>query len=270
MADAENDAEALDLVILERTHDPMRAEMVREHLTRNGIVVATPGLRHRAMLPGVPAIEIVIRVPQRDLEEAQRLLPAVGPRVVTYPIRRRWWVAALTAVAFPIGGGHLYARAYASAAVLFTVQLVAVWAVVTDRVLVPWLVCVAVVVCDAVGARVACARANVGEPSNGWVSRGALASVLVVPLGLAALHFVAPPILAGRDGRALCAFGVRCGGAGPDAHDACLESAASVHLDGARVLPSSECIDCFASDALSCDEIAFECGDACAPGYYPD
>src|SRR5687767_1073373 len=63
-----------DLEILMRVSDPLRAQMIKDVLEQDGIVVATPGLQHQALLGGV--IDIVIRVPRSELRRAQQLVAA--------------------------------------------------------------------------------------------------------------------------------------------------------------------------------------------------
>jgi hypothetical protein len=64
-----------DLVVLKVLHDPLQAELLREALVREGIVVACPGLQHRSLLGMVGSfIEIVLRVPATDLERAHQIV----------------------------------------------------------------------------------------------------------------------------------------------------------------------------------------------------
>ena len=64
-----------DLEILMRLSDPLRAQMIKDVLEQDGIVVATPGLQHQALL-GRGVIDIVLRVPRSDLRRAQELVAA--------------------------------------------------------------------------------------------------------------------------------------------------------------------------------------------------
>lgn len=251
----------LDLVVLEVTHDPMRAENVRSLLESEGIVVATPGLEHRVVLgPLAGHVEIAIRVPRLRLRKAKRILAAYKAEAPVYDHKRRWRIAGFAAIAVPLGGGHLYAGAYASATVFALTQLLVLWASFGGQVLYAPLVAIAVVLLDLFGSREACVRANRALPvRNGWLSRGALIAFVAVPLALVGLHLWGPTFAAGPDGRALCAFTARCAEAD---EDECLREVGVDRLDGFGVADSRACIDCYDRDA-DCDDIVDDCWEIC-------
>ena len=172
----------------------MRADMVKNLLEANGIVVATPGLEHRAMFGPIYGahVDIVIRVPRRRLRTAQRLLSAFDAEKPVFDDTRRWRVAGFAALVFPCGGGHTYAGAYTSAAVIFGSQLLALWGVFGAKMPFASVLCMVVTACDLFGSREACERANAQLPvRSGWLSRGALTAFVIVAVGLGALLFLA-------------------------------------------------------------------------------
>ncbi|UJR83260.1 DUF2007 domain-containing protein [Sandaracinus amylolyticus] len=149
MSDDHGDEERVELL---RTHEPLRAEMIRELLESEGIPVSTPGLEHRAMVGVMGSyVEIVVQVPRRDRERAQALLDALeaapidGPdlrdedepreerAVVSYRdaarapstvAGKRRRVAAFASMVIP-GGGHLYVAQWRSAGIVALVEVLA-------------------------------------------------------------------------------------------------------------------------------------------------
>lgn len=66
-----------ETAILMRLSDPLRAQMIKDLPEHEGIVVATPGLEHRAMFGVIGShIDILIRVPARDVRRARKLIAA--------------------------------------------------------------------------------------------------------------------------------------------------------------------------------------------------
>jgi len=139
------------MVTLETHHDPTVAGLRRAVLEDAGIVVATPGLEHRALLGMVGSyIEIKLQVRRRDLEQARGLLEAlddpdeilepvgdpvppagVGPYrgggggAEGYDDARLKRVSAFCSLVLTLGTGHFYARESNSGWLILLLEVVA-------------------------------------------------------------------------------------------------------------------------------------------------
>ncbi len=128
--------EAEDLVTVVVSHDANEAALLKGLLEDQGIVVATPGLEHRSMLGMAGSfVKIPIKVPRRDLAEAEALLDALNeggdddededelPRQES-PRRRR--IAIFVACVLTFGSGHFYVRQNVAGLVLALIELSAI------------------------------------------------------------------------------------------------------------------------------------------------
>jgi len=277
-----------DTVILMRLSDPLRAEMIRELLEDEGIVVAVPGLEHRAML-GIAGgyVDIVVRVLASDLERARAIVAALDSadivpgdddevpsdgddelarepdrESVTYrestrgtvrdPVtfHRSKRIAAFAGLWLPFGGAHLYARRYASAAILAFLMIVSFFAIGLGV----WLALalpLVIVALDVAGATWHCDRSTTGVAPTGAAWRRFSAEIAigaVIAWWLAAPHAAA--VFAGSNARDLCTALSRCDG---NAYSECVTSLADARLD--RSVVDDLCARCArASD--TCDELA--------------
>ena len=128
--------EAEDLVTVVVSHDANEAALLKGLLEDHGLVVATPGLEHRSMLGMAGSfVKIPIKVPRRDLAEAEALLEALNeggdedededededdiPEEA--PRRRR--IAIFVACVLTFGCGHFYVRQNVAGLVLALIEL---------------------------------------------------------------------------------------------------------------------------------------------------
>lgn len=130
--------EAEDLVTVVVSHDANEAALLKGLLEDQGIVVATPGLEHRGML-GIAGgfVKIPIKVPRRDLAEAEALLDALDEGgdedededhddedealPAESPRRRR--IAIFVACVLTFGAAHFYVRQNTAGLVLAIIEL---------------------------------------------------------------------------------------------------------------------------------------------------
>ena len=266
-------------VELLRTHEPMRAQMIRELLESEGIPTSTPGLEHRAML-GVAGgfVEIVALVPRRVLGRAGELVvsldaaPVVGlevdddPRVehatagyrdparvasTVHGKRRR--IAVVASMILP-GGAHLYVAEWRSAGIIALVELLAL---VSIGMGVPWVGAVLplAVIADAIGGTWHCERLA-GRAGSSW-RRFAPELVALVLVGAGAL--MAGPgaaWAAGTRSTLLCGALVECA-EGWERRE-CLWRAASEGWE-ARLPPSCEaCLERASCPTLGHCDTCFE------------
>ncbi len=132
--------EAEDLVTVVVSHDPNEAALLKGLLEDHGLVVATPGLEHRAMLGMAGSfVKIPIKVPRRDKAEAEALLAALeeesdgdadegtedGSDALPAEAPRQRRVALFVACAMTFGSGHFYVRENAAGLLLLVVEAVA-------------------------------------------------------------------------------------------------------------------------------------------------
>lgn len=130
--------EAEDLVTVVVSHDANEALLLKGLLEDQGIVVATPGLEHRSMLGMAGSfVKIPIKVPRRDVAEAEALLDALNeggddeddeddeePVPEEAPRRRR--IAIFVACVLTFGCGHFYVRQNVAGLVLALIELSAI------------------------------------------------------------------------------------------------------------------------------------------------
>lgn len=126
--------EAEDLVTVVVCHDPNEAALLKGLLEDQGLVVATPGLEHRAMLGMAGSfVKIPIKVPRRDEAEAKALLAALdtedgeadeGDDVLPEEAPRRRRIALFVACAMTFGTGHFYVRENAAGLLLLVLEAV--------------------------------------------------------------------------------------------------------------------------------------------------
>lgn len=271
-----------------RLADPLRAEMIRDLLEDEGIVVALPGLEHRALL-GVAGgyVDIVVRVPASDLERARAIVAALDSAEivrdddddglddedddvereadrdsVTYrestrgavrdPVtfHRSKRIAGFAGFWLPLGGAHLYARQYRSAAMLAALMAVSVAAMITGvwlAILLP----LAIVALDVAGATWHCDRSTTGVAPARAAWRRFAAEIALLVVG--AWWFAAPhaaTAFAGENARELCRALAGCE---TRSYAACTQAHADARLD--RIVVDDACAGC-ARDSRTCDELS--------------
>lgn len=131
--------EAEDLVTVVVSHDANEAALLKGLLEDHGIVVATPGLEHRGMLGMAGSfVKIPIKVPRRDLAEAQALLQALNEGgdddepdedesdAIPEEAPRRRRIAIFVACVLTFGSGHFYVRQNVAGLVLALIELSAI------------------------------------------------------------------------------------------------------------------------------------------------
>lgn len=250
----------LDSVLLETTSSPMRAAMVRNILESEGIPVATPGFHVSAATGLNLTFDIQIRVPRDELAHARDVLLERGAlsSKITVKTPRRWLFAAAVALVPGFGLGHVHAGAYASAAVLFLAEVVAL--TVSDRsgVAFAGLTVLFPIAGDLIGSRAACARANASVPTRTWLSGGAMLGAALVPVYLGVMGMWGGAFFAGPSGRTMCEMFARC--ADRDER-ACLASYAEAEVDG-QSLFSDACVRCVREEHR-CSAVLESCSELC-------
>jgi hypothetical protein len=183
------------LVTIARLHDPVRAEMLRELLSRQGIPAAAPGAFHRGLLGPLGAyIVIPLQVPARHEARARALLadvqaPEKGWEVIDEngrqpagrtlgwepegdaeergPRPRIKRIAAFCAVGMTFGCGHFYARAMVAGGLLLAAELGVLLLGVPGGTWLTFLALPFLIGVDLVGSALAVDRHNAGQPLSG-------------------------------------------------------------------------------------------------------
>jgi hypothetical protein len=178
-----------EIVILERLHDPVAAQMRADVLRSAGIDVATPGLQHSQML-GVMGnyITIPLQIRRVDLERAREVLEGLenpdelleGPVDPTPPAgegpyrggeavdrsygeERQKRVSAFCSLVLTFGTGHFYARETTTAWLLLGLEVTAF--VLGMRYDPMWMSAIPMLMAyDLFGSMRACDRHNAGQP----------------------------------------------------------------------------------------------------------
>lgn len=269
-----------DLVILLRTEDPLRAQMVTDLLEQEDIPVATPGLVQRSALGALGAFaDIVVRVPEEDLDRARAIVAALDegapaqdpddepvtyrasrkkPKERTAPVRLAR-VAVFVAFILP-GGGHMYLGRYRPAFVLVALQM-AVWFALHHEVPYAGLVWPVGFVVDAFVSTRLCriSQERIGPEKE---PRWAVAMAAIVVLGgLFALSGPVARSIAGPGDSGSCEFSARCTN-NPQSAIACTIAAANARLDGAPPSFGNACGVCIAQ--LPCEDARTGCVRECA------
>jgi hypothetical protein len=245
-------------VILLRTGDSTRARLVRELLEGAGIAVSTPGLEHRSLLGVLGGyVDIVVRVPSKDLERAKELLAAyeATDSAPTEPLPKLKRIAVFAACVIP-GGGHAYARAWLGAAIVLALHATAWIAVLGDVTLAIALVPL-VYAADIAGATWHCDRTQSEHAPASTVRRFApeLAALGVGVWVAAATYGPIDAWIAGGAARSFCGWRSECSAAFDERE--CLHDEAAHRLDRRGLLP--ECAECLRTvggcdDLLACSE----------------
>lgn len=261
-----------DSVILLRTPDALRARMVKALLEEEGIVVSTPGLEHNSMLLFAgSAIEVIVRVPRRDLERATALVAEMereveaapdpdggapyrdGPsRAVPLPRPRLKRIAVVATVLFP-GGGHFYVQRPWRALLVVAGYAAAIGAIAWSVPLSGYLLLLPLIA-DVLGAFDGC-DVSAGKPAT---SPHRLAPVVALAV-IGAWSVLAPgpllPWLAGHEGAARCEWVARCEGV--DAQLCLLNTANEVY--DAVPGPCASCTE----RVSDCSESIEVCAEVC-------
>ncbi len=180
-------------ITLTTLHDPMRAEMLRELLSRQGIPAAVPGAFHRGLLGLLGSyIAIPLQVPARHERRARALLrefsaPERGWEVIDEHGRRaaaRSYgfpegdddagperprvkrIAAFLAAGVTFGTGHIYARATTAGLLLLLAELAVLAIGLPGESALPFLSLPFLVAVDLLGGVRAVARYNAGQPPS--------------------------------------------------------------------------------------------------------
>lgn len=249
-----------DSAILLRTGDPIRARMIAERLRSEGIEVATPGLEHRSMLGFLGSyVEIVVRVPRAEIERARQLVVELesaepeAPRRGEPPVPLKRTAAFAALVFALLGGAHLYVRRWVGAGLVAA----AYWAALAAAAYgVPGalLVLPLVFAGDLAAASWHCDRAQRGADPPGILRRFGLE--LAVVAGVVWVLWADGPgvsVLAGAQGRAVCAWHARCR---DQDEEACQRDQAARRLAGQRV--DRGCLECLGAGG-ACYELE-RCG----------
>jgi hypothetical protein len=256
-----------DTVILARLSDVVEARALRALLESEDIAVATPGLEHRALL-GIAGgyVDIVVRVPNKDLSRAQELLdslrastppdeaeddkPEEKPR--TDRLRR---IAVFAACTLTFGCGHFYARRWRSGWIILAVEVIAIALALALPVFAFSLG--GIVLADIVGSVGLIGADQRGAPPSmlaryaPWI---AVLSVLAIPGARGAM----PNLFAGRSMVAACARASECGSA--ESVDACIARAADATFEGRSFYGREEtCAACL--DESLCEDAPLDCAE---------
>lgn len=272
-------------VELLRTGDPLQAEMVRELLEGEGIVVATPGLEHRAMLGVIGShVDIVLQIRGRDLARAREAVEALEaapldglalddhddarPERLAVDYRssargsstlggKRRRVVPIAAMFIP-GGGHVYVAEWRSAAIIALTELASLGALVFGVPYAAVLLPVALVA-DIAGATWHCERLARGESPPGFARRLAPELVAIFALAWLGLQVVGPAAewTAGPRATLLCTWAAECD-SGID-RQRCLWDASATSLEESIRARCAECLEA----ARDCDD-AYGCGTCSA------
>lgn len=228
--------------VLCRMQDPVAVGALVSLLDAEKIPSATPGLAHRGMLGVLGAyVEIVVSVPERDLERARTLLAALetppdgaeeapaapaaaGPRADTPRLRR---VAAFVSLSLTLGSGHFYARDVVGGALILAAELVALGCAVLGAPLVA-LALPVLVLCDLVGAQLVISRVRAGGRPVALGRALPLLAVLTVALA-PVVRAASPETLAAPAGVLACEVIAQCGG---EARMICIEHLADRRMAG--------------------------------------
>jgi len=264
----------LESTVLLRTHDQVRARMVRALLETEGIAVSTPGLEHHSLMPHVgAAIAIVVRVPARDLERARVLVQEMEREVEEEPVPsenapyreaakkkaptlspRLKRIAVVASFIVP-GGAHFYVQrpmlafavigGYAAA-----IASMIAWVPYSGYALaVIW-------VGDVLGGLEGCDVAQ-GRPGSVWRKNASLGAVALVVAWAFLARGPLLPTLAGSAAAVWCEYEGRCGGR---TEQACLLDA----VMGSYAEPEGACTACLRSER-TCEAIEAQCATVCWP-----
>lgn len=262
-----NDDGGEETVILARMTDAVQAGALRELLENEGISVSTPGMEHRSLL-GIAGgyVEILVRVPKKDLARAQELQESIRSSTPVDPpesgapeekartdrLRR---IALFAAIWLPFGGGHFYARRWGTgffflALQLATVACAFVWPLFWYAI--PW-----VAIADAVGAVRMIGADQRGEAPD-ILARMAPVLALVVVLLVPGARGLAPHLLAGDAMVRACRRASEC--AGGEEVDRCIAAAADRTFAGSGTRARDrDCAECL--EESLCEDIPFECSE---------
>ncbi len=262
-----NDEGGDETVILARMTDAVQAGALRELLENEGISVSTPGMEHRSLL-GIAGgyVEILVRVPKKDLARAQELQESIrsstpvdpaesGPpeeKARTDRLRR---IAFFAAMWLPFGGGHFYARRWGTGFFFMALQLATVACAFVWPLF--WYAIPFVAVADAIGS-VRIIGADQRGDAPDLLARVAPALALVAVLLVPGARWIAPHLLAGEAMVQACRRASECGG-GEDA-DRCIASAADRTFAGTGTrLRDQQCAECL--EESLCEDVPFECSE---------
>ncbi len=264
----------LESVVLLRTHDQVRARMVRALLETEGIAVSTPGLEHHSLMPHVgAAIAIVIRVPSRDLERARALVQEMEREVEEEPVPsenapyreaakkkaptlspRLKRIAVVASFIVP-GGAHFYVQRPMLAFAVICGYAAAIasmiaWVPYSGYALaVIWLG-------DVLGGLEGCDVAQ-GRLGSVWRKGASLGAVALVGAWAFLARGPLLPTLAGTSAAVWCDYAARC--AGRTEQDCLLDATAGAYAE----LPGA-CLACMRREH-ECWTIETRCAAACSP-----
>lgn len=255
------DERDLDTVELERTTEPMRAEMLRVILEDEGIAVSTPGFHVTTMR--FAGMSISVRVPRADLDRAREALAERGAlsSKITVKTPRKWQLATMVALVPGFGAGHLYAGAYLSAGLLFAAEALVLVTLARGLVIHAGFAYFIPKIADALGSREACRRANRKKTQRtlkGWLSPSAMIAATLVPAYLFVMMTYAPEWLTTDDSRAVCTLLARCT---EQPLDACLLDHARARAEGWEGY-DRRCTRCI-EEEQTCSAVVRACSDLC-------
>lgn len=267
-------SEQTESAILVRTSDAMRARMIRALLEEEGIPVATPGLEHHSLMPHVgAAIEIVVRVPQGELDRAKKLVVEMEREVEEEPVpsenapyreaaKKRPAILsprlkriAVVATFIVPGGGHFYVQRPRRGFVIVAGYLAAFVAMAFEvpssgyLLAVPWLA-------DVLGAIDGCDVAHGAADTSPRRFAPFAAHALIALWSTLALGPLLPT-LAGEESATFCSYVARC----EDRDEQrCLRDAANLGPS----LPEPVCLACIEREHV-CEAVTESCQAQCWP-----
>ncbi len=230
-------------------------------------------------------VEIVVRVPRRDLERAKELHallrrapeqtsgegtdepgapsaaasppaadhapPAAGDDEAPPRSDRLGRVAAFAALTLTFGAGHWYARRRRVAALLLVLEIACIGVSFAFPVL--WYAVLGIVLADVLGSTSWIAAERAGAPAPPMGRAAPLIAVAAIAL-IPAWRWLAPASFAGGAASRACELAAACGG---ELSGACVDRAAQRTLEG-RQGHDAACADCL--EGVGCEDAAAECG----------
>ncbi|MBN8609217.1 MAG: DUF2007 domain-containing protein [Deltaproteobacteria bacterium] len=273
MSTAETESES-ESAILVRTSDAMRARMIRALLEEEGIPVATPGLEHHSLMPHVgAAIEIVVRVPQGELDRAKKLVTEMEREVDEEPVPSenapyreaakkkpaplspRLKRIAVVATFLCPGGGHFYVQRPRRAFVVIAGYVAAFVAMGLEvpmsgyLLAVPWLA-------DVIGGIDGCEVAA-GTPDTSLRRFASFAAHALIALWSVLALGPLLPLLAGEGSVTFCSYLARC--EAREEHRCLLDAA-----NAGPALPEPVCLACIRREE-TCEAVVTGCQEQCWP-----
>jgi hypothetical protein len=240
-----------ETAILVRMQDAVEVGALKELLEAEGIPVATPGLTHRSLLGMAGAyVEIVVRVPSKDIARAKELLDAFRteqpPEAPESPADRPRTdrlvrVAVFAACVLTFGSAHFYARRRVPGAILLGLEVVAIGLSMFGAPLFLYAI-PGIVLADALGAARLVRGDQRGTPAPlGEVVGPALAALAfgLVPMSLG----IAPRLVAGEAAVRACEMADACGA--EETLAMCIDRAATRTFGGHGTRDGDrDCADC--------------------------